>query len=112
MKGEVKSFYLVLWRIGLCALIVLYINIIVCNTSLYESGASRVLNLVIVCGEIRQPLDPKMRQLFKMNKSVVVQLSCVQVIAGLYGTVLINYLYKQYSTVATYMYLWLKYVGG
>jgi hypothetical protein len=30
-------------------------------------------NLVIVCGEIRQPLDAKMRQLFCMNKPGVVQ---------------------------------------
>ncbi len=36
--------------------------IVVISTSLLFYGASRVQNLLIVCGEIRQPLDAKMRQ--------------------------------------------------
>ncbi len=39
-----------------------------------------------VYGEIRQPFDAKMCQLFQTNKLVIFQLPCVQVIWGLYKT--------------------------
>ncbi len=40
------------------------------------------INLLILRGEIRQPFDAKMRQIFQTNKSVVFQLPCEQVICG------------------------------
>jgi hypothetical protein len=52
--------------------------------TLYYYGASRVFNLSTLCGEIRQTLDAKMRQIFKVKKSVVFQLPCVQVVCVLY----------------------------
>jgi hypothetical protein len=35
-------------------------------TVIYYYGASRVLNLLTVCGEIRQTLDAKMRQISRI----------------------------------------------
>jgi|688.fasta_scaffold1287874_1 hypothetical protein len=45
---------------------------------LYYYGDSKLFNLSTVCGEIRQTLDAKMRQLFQF----LFQLPCVQVICG------------------------------
>jgi hypothetical protein len=42
----------------------LYISIFIVIVCFANHGASDVQNLCIVCGEIRQPFDAKMRQLF------------------------------------------------
>jgi hypothetical protein len=61
--------------------VALYINIFI-YCVIYYYGASKEFNLSTSCGVIRQPLHTKMRQLFYVKKSVVVELPCVQVIYG------------------------------
>ncbi len=51
----------ILWSIELC---VLFVHNYIYRYCFANYGASEALNLCIVCGEICQPLDAKMRQLF------------------------------------------------
>ncbi len=48
------------------------VNKYIYRNLLFYYRASKVSNLSTLCGEIRQTLDAKMRQLFQVNKSAAV----------------------------------------